>query len=201
VTWPFDQLLEVWNLKRQDKAFPPVHPTAALVNRMADEPEADMREVPAIVYDKLALKAVEMAISELGLAEDGKNGGPNVARWIAPAKPPANYCAGGCGYAYEAAAREMGIPLPFQRSLLAKTIGKNVATVGRRFNSPRDAQPGDLLVLHRDRDQPWSGHVELVERVAGDALHTIAFNSGPKVRRRVHPLPIPRLAFLASLRR
>jgi hypothetical protein len=195
VTWPFDQLLEVWRVARADRSFP--DPTPPVDAGNATQVAA---AVAALRRDDLARKALEIAVGELGRGEDGGNNkGADIARYCG--REGVNWCAGGCGYCYDIAARDLGVELPFQRSLGAKALGKAVAAVGRRVTDPHDAEPGDLLVLDRGAKGSWLGHVELVERVAGNAVHTIAFNSGPKVRRRVHPLPIPRLAFLASVRR
>lgn len=185
---PIDQLLNAWRIAAADRTFPVALPSPA--DHVLALPEA---------RDTLARRVVAVAEREIGRGElSGKNNrGPDIIRYCG--RDGVSWCAGGAGYCYEVAARELGVPLPFKRSLSAKTLGRNVAAAGR-FLRVAEAQPGDLLVLHRDPREPWSGHVEIIERVAGDAVHTIAFNSGPTVRRRIHPLPIARLAFCASVR-
>jgi hypothetical protein len=167
-------------------------------------PELGAVDFPAA----LARKALEVAIEELdkGCGEAGGNNcGPDVERYIAPAKAPQNWCAGFSGWCYEEAARRLGVPLPFRRSLGAKALGKNVAAVGRKFVDPMEANPGDLIILDRGNTGSWQGHVGLVERVdmTTNAIYTVEGNSAPKVRRRVRRTDVAqdRFAFFASLRK
>lgn len=164
--------------------------------------------------DALARRALELAILDLeaGCGELGANNcGPDVERYVAPAKCPANWCAGSIGYWYERAANQLGIALPFKRSLGAKALGKNVAAVGRRFTDPREAKPGDLMIFDRGAKGSWMGHVAMVEHVEdhpeiggrGDPLvHTVEGNAGPKVQR-LHrgTLKAERFTFFASVRK
>jgi hypothetical protein len=183
VIWPLHHLAELARVAAADRRF-------------AAPGEADELE-----RDQLARRALEIAVGELGRGEsNGNNRGPDVARYLAPATPPANWCAGFAGYCYQRAAGELAIALPFSRSLGAKRIGRNVAAAGRQLTSWRDAQPGDLLVWHRGASGSWLGHVGLLERIAGDVAHTIEGNSGPRVMRRAHYPDRERLAFAASIR-
>jgi hypothetical protein len=157
--------------------------------------------------DALANKALEIALGELdrGCGESGGNNcGPDVERYIAPAKAPQNWCAGFVGWCYQEAARELGIALPFKRSLGAKALGKNVAAVGKRFSTPTEAKPGDLIIFDRGATGSWQGHVGMVEKV--DELtwvvHTVEGNSAPIIRRRIHNVTasLERFSFFASIR-
>lgn len=186
--WPFAHLLEAWVVART--RFPS---------------GADAGHDP----EQLATAALAVAITQLGLAEDGHNGGPNVAKWIAPAQCPQNYCAGFAGWCYQEAARQLGVALPFQRSLGAKRLGANVAAVGRRFTDPTEAKPGDLMIFDRGAQGSWMGHVAIVEdaargyKISGvPAVATVEGNAGPKVKRGMRAAgPPERFAFFASLRR
>jgi CHAP domain len=198
----FAQVLERWRVIKADRGFAPVEPP---------NPPAIVGPAPRPLHyddpfnrDLLARKALTVALGELerGCGEfGGNNCGPDVERYIAPGKPPASWCAGFVGWCYAEAARELGVALPFRRSLGAKALGKAIAAAGRRFSDPAQAQPGDVMILDRGAQGSWMGHATIVERVAGGAVHTVEGNSGPKVRRRVHPVPVARLAFLASVRR
>jgi hypothetical protein len=187
--WPFNQLIEAWTFARTKFPEPPP-PSFS----------------PPFVFDQLARKALVVALAELqkGCGEQGGNNlGPDVERYISPAKAPQNWCAGFSGWCYEEAARHLGVPLPFRRSLGAKALGKNVAAVGRKFTDPKDARPGDLIIFDRGTTGSWQGHVGLVEEVEVDLVHTVEGNSAPQVRRRIHRIGLPtaRFSFFASIRR
>lgn len=154
---------------------------------------------------ELAAKALSVAVSCLGHGEEGGNNmGPFVAACVAPAKVPQNWCGGFVGWCYAVAGHDLGMTLPFQRSLGAKKLGSNVAAVGRRFTDPAEARPGDLMVFDRGAQGSWQGHVGLVELVVGRVVGTVEGNSGPKVMRRERhaaELSGERFSFFASLRR
>lgn len=153
------------------------------------------------VMDRLARLTYEIAEDQIGCGEAGGNNmGPDVARYIAPARCPANWCGGGTGWCFQEAAGRLAIPLPFKRSLGAKALGRNIGAVGRIFSDPTEVLPGDVAVWHRGPNGSWQGHIEPCGRFDG-RLHTVAFNSGPKVRRVARAWPSPRFAFFASLRR
>jgi hypothetical protein len=181
--WPFDHLLEAWTFARTK--FP--------------EPERG-----AYSPDLLARKALEIAISQIGRGEISNNEGPDIEKYIAPARTPQNWCAGFSGWCYEEAAAELGVKLPFKRSLGAKALGKNVAAVGRRFTDPYQAKPGDLIIFDRGTTGSWTGHVGLVEKVdeLTGVVHTVEGNSAPVVRRRIHNIASAgdRFSFFASIR-
>jgi CHAP domain len=154
--------------------------------------------------DELALHALEVAITQIGCGEAGGNNcGPDVARYVAPARCPANWCGGFAGWCYEEAGRRLGMDIPFQRSLGAKKLGRNVAAVGRHFADPREARPGDLMVFHRGAQGSWQGHVAMIARADFNSskIATIEGNAGPKVARMTRSVDRDRFAFFASLRR
>lgn len=185
--------------------WPFSHIAEAITFARTKFPEPDPK--PTYSPDLLAKKALEIAIDQMnkGCGEEGGNNiGPDVARYVSPATPPANWCAGFAGWCYEEAARQLGVPLPFKRSLGAKALGKNVAAVGRKFTDPKQAKPGDLIIFHRGATGSWMGHVGLFEKIdeAMGAICTVEGNSAPKVRRRMHRIESAqeRFAFFASLR-
>lgn len=188
--WP--SLADWWRAGRADKLFPsagPAYPEAA---------HARPSEM-----DHLATAALAIAVSQIGRGEEGgQNMGTDVALYVAPAKPPQNWCAGFVGWCYEVAAD--GLPLPFRRSLGAKRLGANVAAVGRKFMDPLEAKPGDLMVFHRGAQGSWMGHVAMVAEAVheGDnGVVTIEGNAGPKVLRRTRSIERDRFAYFASVRR
>ncbi len=197
--WPVAQIVDALRVARGDRLFPAPGELPAF--------STHLRQAGAVFLvrdaDALAGRALAVAISQLGLGEEGGNNrGPHVAKWIAPAKLPANWCAGFCGWIYAEAALGLGLTLPFRRSLGAKRLGRNVGAVGRIFRDPREAKPGDLVVQDRGPTGSWMGHVSVLELAEGARwLHTIQPNSGPRVRRLSATWPIPRFAFFASVRR
>jgi hypothetical protein len=207
---PFQQLAEAWKVARADKLFEPVHPTAALVNRMADA-DPYFAEVPARVHEVIATKALELATQYIGHGEEGGNNrGPFIDLLVSPARAPQNWCAAFVGFCYQTAAFHIGIPLPFKRSLGAKRLGENIAAVGRKFTDPREAKPGDAMVFHRGVTGSWQGHIAMVERIFLDqtlpypgevAVKTVEGNAGPKVMRKMRHPSRDRFAFFASLHR
>jgi hypothetical protein len=213
VTWPFPHLAELVRVAADDRRRPaPPSPVDGLhrLARARDRAEADAihDELAGRRWGDLARRSLAIAIAEIGKGErGGDNRGPDVERYIAPARPPQNWCAGFVGWCYEQAAAELGIALPFQRSLGAKRLGRNVGAVGRTFTDPALAKPGDLMVFSRGAKGSWMGHVAMVEDIGKPAgmlsvVYTVEGNSGPKVRRRVRDTgPLGRFAFFASLRR
>lgn len=198
--WPLNHLIEVVKVARADRLFEPGRPPDASTR-------ATIGPVIARNHDALAGRALAVAISQLGRGEEGKNNqGDDVAKYLAPSKPPLFWCAGFAGWCYEEAARGLGRDLPFTRSLGAKTLGRNVAAVGRRFMAAGEADPGDLLVLHRhDGTGSVKGHVAIVDSHPSKlVLNVIEGNKGrfPSVVKRstYNPETMP-LAFFASLRR
>src|SRR6188768_976441 len=154
--WPLNHLLESLRVIRADRLFPAVAP-APIASDGKD------------VMDLLARDALRLAVTQLGCGEDGRNNrGPDVARYCAPHGDGHNWCAAFVGWCYQEAARCMGIPLPFKRSLGAKRLGKNVGSVGRIFTDPALAKPGDLMVFARGAKGSWQGHVGLLERIDGE---------------------------------
>jgi hypothetical protein len=201
VIWPLPHLIEAVRVARADRLFAPSIPGR---NNIGARNEL-------VVADALATDALRLAVAQLGCGESGGNNcGPDVERYVAPARTPANWCAGFVGWCYQEAARCMDVPLPFKRSLGAKRLGKNVGAVGRIFQDPALLQPGDLMVFDRGAKGSWMGHVALVESTDRGTLldhdhsvrvRTIEGNAAPKVLRLVRSVDRDRFAFFASLRR
>lgn len=199
----FANLIEAWKVRQADKLEPsPLFGKWATNQGWKDGDFADRH----------ALLALELATHEIGSGEiGGNNMGETVARYIHPAKPPANWCAGFVWYCYLQAAMRLETEMPFKRSLGAKRLGESIAAVGRKFTDPREAKPGDVMVFHRGATGSWQGHIAMVERVAeansdamglaGFNVWTVEGNAGPKVMRRTRSIARDRFAFFASLRR
>lgn len=203
----FANLLEAWRVAQADRLIPGPNPAGNL-QRLAlaggyDEAMAihDALRDP----DALPLRALQLAIADIGRGEEGGNNrGPYVAECVAPAKVPQNWCAGSFGRWYALAADELHVELPFKRSLGAKRLGRNIAKVGRKFVDPREARPGDAMVFHRGAKGSWMGHIAMVERLYGDDVGTIGTvegNAGPRVCRKQRWVDRDRFAYFASLRR
>lgn len=200
MTWPLDQLLEAWAVARTKypaPGFEVVHPDGQV--KPAQPPDLDDLAGGAL---GVAIQQLRLGCGEIG----GNNMGPDVARYIAPAKCPQNWCGAFAGWCYQEAARQLGIALPFQRSLGAKRLGANVAAVGRRFTDPAEARPGDLMVFDRGAQGSWMGHVAMIESVGsrtalGQIVATVEGNAGPKVMRRERWAGRDRFSFFASIRR
>jgi hypothetical protein len=56
------------------------------------------------------------------------------------------------------------------------------------------------VVFDRGAKGSWQGHVAMVVEVGLDDLLLVEGNAGPRVRRVLHPRPLTRLSFLASVR-
>lgn len=201
--YPFGPLLEAWRVARLDRAFPAPLPVAVLGEVGLVRPDAQTAIlVPPSRLDALARLAAEIAAGEIGHGEtEGNNRGEWIRTYCAPAGDGHEWCAAFAGWAYQRAAEQLALPLPFARSLGAKRLGKNAAQVGRRFPDAREARAGDLVIWDRGAAGSWSGHVGMVERVLDEhAIVTIEGNSGVNVRRRQHDLSRERFAFFASIR-
>lgn len=191
--WPLANLIEFTKVIRIDRNFPKPEPGA-------EHAIGVPAETANAAFDRLARRAVEVAASEIGRGEEGgDNRGPDVIRYCGCDN--VFWCAGFVGWCYQRAAEDLGMALPFRRSLGAKRLGERVAAVGRKFKDARQARAGDLVVWHRGKIGSPSGHVGLVERIGDEySITTLEGNSGPRVRRRHHDLSRERLAFFASLR-
>lgn len=206
----FANVIDAWRTVRADRLFPDaVSPQDAMVAECFRTGQIVARTFPT--PDTFAQRMLEVAIAQLGCGETSNNCGPDVERYVAPAKTPANWCAGFVGWCGDEVARLEGMPLPFKRSLGAKRLGENIAAVGRKFTDPSEARPGDAMVFHRGAQGSWMGHIAMVERVemwephnrtdATDVnVHTVEGNHGPKVHRGVRRVGSDRFAFFASLR-
>lgn len=146
--------------------------------------------------------AVTVAVAEIGKGEEGGNNlGPHIRKYGAP--PGGSWCAAFTGWVYREAAVLAKLKLPFERSLSAKGLGRNMAKVGRKFYDQDEAKFGDLVIWHRGL-VPWQGHVGIVTRNEGGTVAVIEGNTGSypsKVKQLVHDTSTERLAFFASLRR
>ena len=161
-------------------------------------------DLPALVPDSstahaIADRAYVVATMEIGKGEHGGNNrGPDVARYCSPHGDGHLWCGGFFCWCYEEAARQLEVPMPFVKSLRAKTVGRNIAAIGRRFTDYRDAEPGDAMIIPRGAG---GNHIGMVARVGGHVFSTIEGNHGatvcPVVR---HPTKLPGLWF-ASVRR
>lgn len=196
--WPLS-LIERWRVMLADRKFPPPDDDVISVVEQITNTDLDWRNV-------LRRKALEVAIGEIGKGEIGGNNlGPHVAKYLSPSKPPLPWCAGFAGFCYEQAARELGVTLPFRRSLSARKLAANIAAVGRKFTDPSEARPGDVMLFARGPSGSSLGHVALVvdaDTVAPRAtILCIEGNHSPHVARFFRHPTRDRFLYFASLRK
>lgn len=155
-------------------------------------------------YTPLEWEIVRVAQGNLGFGEKEANNDGPLIREIG-GKPGQEWCALFAGYCYEKAHTNLGLKLPFARSIGAKRLTKNAAKVGSFFTDPLKARPGDLVCWHRRTGLiSWKGHVGVVSHVEDDLVHTIEGNVGAfpaKVKRLVHDVRKERLYGFATLRK
>lgn len=150
-------------------------------------PVADGPELPPPV-SAYALKALELAKSQIGRGEQGRN---NEGEWVRMYRtdlrgnvgPAGAWCAAFGSWYLEQAARALGIPCPIRRSHGAKKLFRNCCAVGTRVERPR---PGDVALWHRGAQGAATGHFAIVAvtEVTGVKFRCIEGNKGP------YPAPI-----------
>mgnify|MGYP003153781975 FL=1 len=141
----------------------------------------------------LGLAALEVAIEEIGLGEEGgNNSGPHVAKYkLQEDDGPDDdgaWCAAFISWCIEEACRRLGVEMPFKRSQGAKRLFKNAGNAGSFTSTPR---PGDLICWDRGTPGSWQGHIGIVEKIDGSIVHTVEGNVGrypSVVRRFMHDL-------------
>jgi hypothetical protein len=107
----------------------------------------------------LASAALDVMTGWEGKGEEGGNNrGPWIEKWSG--KKKANWCAAIIGAAFQQAAAQLEMPLPFEFSLGAKRLGKNIGNAGS-FVEIDFLIPGDVIVLHRGPRGAWTGHIRL----------------------------------------
>ena len=157
---------------------------------------------PAQTPSALGLRALEVAVGELGRGEiGGNNSGADVARYHGIADDGDDdddgaWCAAFVGWCYQQAAGGRDA-LPFKRSGGAKVLFQRVAAAGARVRYPA---PGDVVCWHRGDPKGWQGHIGIVEHFDGALVHTIEGNTGrypSKVRRLVRDFADPNLVGFA----
>lgn len=130
----------------------------------------------------LALKAIEVALSERGRGEQGGNNvGPDITRYRRSAKldwSSGPWCAVFCCFAFRRASVMMGHSgtLPFAVTPGAKKLVRNVAAAGRYITVPEE---GAVICWHRSALPAiidWRGHVGLILSVDGDSITTVEGN-------------------------
>jgi hypothetical protein len=154
-----------------------------------------------VTPSKLGLKALEVAILEIGNGElGGNNSGNHVARYHGVIKDRGSddigaWCASFVGYCCSVAADSIGVDLPFQKSGGAKTTYKRAGEAGQ-FVGVNQALPGDFVCWDRGKllsnGMPsWLGHIGFVEKLENGILHTVEGNVGrfpSTVRRFMHDI-------------
>lgn len=198
--WPIDTI-RIW---QADKHWAPVTPAAVsgplVTLGLLSSDRATER------LEKLIETAVLNAISEIGHGELAgmNNRGPDIARFCAPHGDGWEWCAGFAGYVVEVAAKDLGMRMPYKRSLSAKTSADNIALVGSRFTDVKLARRGDFLVYDRGITGSHHGHIEIIEYPMDQhgLVHVVPGNSNPLVCRRKRDVFDKKLRFreVVSLR-
>lgn len=178
-------------------------PLTDLLARLRGPYSDPVRYDTELELEALAQESVRVARTCIGQGEGLRNNEGAFIEKIG-GRPGAPWCAAFAGWCYAEAARDMGLVLPFARSSGAKALVKSMGRVGRLFDDPLDARPGDLVAWHRGDEDGWQGHVELVARVEPDGvIHTVAGNVGAfpaRVRELTHDVRHERLFSFATLR-
>lgn len=177
----YDEAQTLWLASRTT----PARVAGLIVGGSIEESVTALAARKAVMIERLCSQAVLNARAEIGHGElPGKNNrGPDIVRYCAPHGDGWEWCAGFYGYLYFEAARILKVPMPFKRSLGAKRLADNIAEVGRRFDDPAEALPGDALVFDRGITGSHKGHIEILEHTdpLGLAMRTIPGNTMPLV--------------------
>lgn len=144
---------------------------------------------PQLPMNNLGQKAVEIAISKIGMKEQGgANMGP-IVEWSMKPWTKAKVgawaewcCAFVCTCLYEA-----GLPIKKVASTNVKTLWENcerskLAWISYNTPTQRMPIPGDIVFF------VGLGHVGICEKVEGRVVHTIEGNFGDQVRRDHHDM-------------
>ena len=143
---------------------------------------------------RLGLAALQVAKDNIGQGEEGgNNSGPFVEMVLGKVydgdpDDDGSWCAGFVSWCFEEAARGLGVSLPFNRSLGAKKLFRNIRLAGTLVDTPA---PGDVVCWDRGQPGSWQGHIGFVSRVSGGILYTVEGNVGTfpsKVREFQHDL-------------
>jgi hypothetical protein len=146
-------------------------------------PQSIAPHEPPNLLRELAVLAICAARKELGHGEsEGNNLGPDVVRYRGGQGGSGSWCAAFVSYAYEQAAEQIALRMPFERSHGARQLTRRIAAVGRWLDLDVEVpQPGDVICW--PRGLAWQGHVEIVDEHCaddprGDVLITIGGNRG-----------------------
>ena len=137
----------------------------------------DGTEIPS----SLGLKALDVAISEIGNGEEGgNNSGRHVARYHGipddgDDDDDGAWCASFVSYCCTTAAASLAIGLPFSTSRGAKALYKKIGNAGSFVSNP---MPGDVVCWDRGKPGSWQGHIGFVEKLENGILYTVEGNVG-----------------------
>jgi len=132
---------------------------------------------------ELHLRALQIAVSDIGKGEQGSNNrGPYIERIRSvdgTGRGPAGagaWCACFASACLIRAAVELDYILPVRTTRSAQALYKRTGRIGTFSAEPL---PGDLICWRRTNDAgDWRGHVGLVEFVEGGRVHTVEGNRG-----------------------
>ncbi len=141
------------------------------------------------------LDALDAAKQTLGWGEEGGNNRGSEIETLRRGGPTGPWCAAACSYWIEegwainkgaegwaALHVEERRGCPVRRSHGARKLWRRIGKAGRFVDSPL---PGDFALWSRP-GASWSGHIGIVETVAGDGFVTIEGNKGQYNRRTGH---------------
>lgn len=122
---------------------------------------------------KLALKALEIAKTQLGVQEipRGSNAGPAVEKYLKSVGLGKGYawCMAFMYWCTKEASTQLGLENP-----LYKTAGVLAMYNKEKDSVVTDPQPGDLFIMDFGKGQ---GHTGIVEKVENNTIHTIEGNT------------------------
>ncbi len=135
--------------------------------------------LPPLALAHLQQTVVVVARRELGHGEEGGNNcGPDVVRYRRGVNDKGSWCAAFVSYAWEEAAAETGLYLPFKRSHGAQRLYKAIRAVGHEVSAvPRI---GACVCWERPEAGAWAGHVGIVVGfdATSNTLVTVEGNRG-----------------------
>lgn len=133
------------------------------------------------MISNLVARTLEIAITQIGVRERGRNKGPEVEiyqRAVPGCGPGDPYCACFVFWCFSQAAFELGVDNPCPRTSGALRMMR-MSQIGYHVDIP---EPGCLFFLDsKGNDGVGAGHVGFVESIAGDSgLVTIEANTNPR---------------------
>ena len=141
----------------------------------------DSLEESKAIPNLLGLAALEVAIKNLGMGEEGGNNSGEFVEMLhgknydGDPDDDGSWCASFISWCFEQACDNLNIKMPFARSGGAKSLYRKIGAAGELIDHP---QPGDVVCWDRGVRGSWQGHIGIVEKCENGILYTIEGNVG-----------------------